>query len=269
MATNKLDFKNISIISHIRIDNKDRLENFLLRNSIFESRCENLEFVNVEDDIQRRIPQINREVYKLTNNSGLYNKNLSYNIGSKLTDRKYLIFLDIDCIIEPHTIKCITEHPKTVLNLQNTVIYPFEYVVYLKNDVKNKFKKNPTLENLILNSKKLDTSKNNLGESGALIKNSCGGCFILEKDFFKSVNGFNPNFYGWGYEDSEFRDRLKILDKNPIRALGSYMYHLPHGEHYFRRDKQDRLAEHNKKEYNKIINMSKEQCLEYMKTWKL
>lgn len=269
MVLDKLDFKDISIISHIRIDTNDRLENLLLRNSIFERHCQNLEFVNIEDDIQRRFPRINNEIYHLTNNSGLYNKNLSYNIGSNLTDRKYYVFLDIDCIIDPNVLYSITKHSNTVEKLNESIIYPFEYVIYLKEAVKKTFRNKPTLENLIINAKKLKVDKNNIGETGALIVNSCGGCIVSERNFFKSVNGFNPNFEGWGYEDSEFRDRLKILEKKPFRFLGGYIYHLPHGDHFFQRGKQDREAKTNKAEYNKVCKMTKDECMEYMKTWKL
>jgi hypothetical protein len=38
-----------------------------------------------------------------------------------------------------------------------------------------------------------------------------GGVKLLSSDFIR-VNGYNPNFKGWGYEDSEFEHRLHIND---------------------------------------------------------
>jgi hypothetical protein len=38
-----------------------------------------------------------------------------------------------------------------------------------------------------------------------------GGVKLLSSDFIR-VNGYNPNFKGWGYEDSEFWHRLQIND---------------------------------------------------------
>ena len=39
---------------------------------------------------------------------------------------------------------------------------------------------------------------------------TAGGIKLLSEDFIK-VNGFNINFSGWGYEDSEFWHRLRVL----------------------------------------------------------
>lgn len=262
----KYDFNNISIVSHIRIDCKDRLENFVLRNSFFERYCSNLEFVNVEDDTQRKTPRGNNEIHHLTNNSGKYNKNISYNIGFGLTSRPYILFLDIDCLFDPQLLfRIVNETDKA----DKSVIYPFDSVFYLKKEIKDSFKKNPNIENLIISSSKIDKNKNNHNKNGTIVLNSCGGAIFTSRAFFTEVNGFNPNFWGWGYEDSEFRDRLGILGKPPSRLINNTLYHLPHGDHYFHRYKQDKESKDNKREYDKVIGMTREQCQEYIKTWKL
>lgn len=266
MDANKLDFSKISIITHIRIDGKDRLENLALRNHIFYNACKNLEFINIEDDIKRKVPPMGSEIHHLTNNSGPYNKNLSYNIGFGLTDRPYILFLDADCVIDPNTIFNIVKIKPDIL--QNDIVYPFEYVLYLKEYVKAEFRKQTTIEYLMLN---IDIPKHtdNTNKYGRLFLNSCGGAIFTHRDVFKDVNGFNPNFKGWGYEDSEFRDRLTIMNRPPKRLKNVFMYHLPHGEHFTHRHKQTIAANYNREIYNKVCAMNKKQCEKYIKSWKL
>jgi hypothetical protein len=54
----------------------------------------------------------------------------------------------------------------------------------------------------------LDYSYNNTAE---VWFGDAGGVKLLSSDFIR-VNGYNPNFKGWGYEDSEFWHRLQIND---------------------------------------------------------
>jgi len=260
----KIDYSDISIITHIRVDNKDRVENYVLRNNFFEKYCSNLEFVTIEDDIQRKTPRVNNEIYHLTENSGRYNKNKSYNMGFKLTERQYVLFLDVDCILEPNMITNIIKVDEVI---NNKIIYPYSSVLYLKNEIKEKFKRYTNIESLIMSTSNLDSTRDNDNQYGRLFTNSCGGAILCKRDIFESVNGFNPNFNGWGYEDSEFRDRLEILGNAPVRLKNNIMFHLPHGEHYTNRYKESIGAIENKNLYNKIVNMSREECEEYIKTW--
>jgi hypothetical protein len=52
----------------------------------------------------------------------------------------------------------------------------------------------------------LNYSYNNIAE---VWFGDAGGVKLLSSDFIR-VNGYNPNFKGWGYEDSEFWHRLHI-----------------------------------------------------------
>lgn len=40
-----------------------------------------------------------------------------------------------------------------------------------------------------------------------------GGCFLMKRDFFQQIGGFNENFFLW-WEDTELRDR--VLDNNKM-----------------------------------------------------
>lgn len=262
---NKFDYKDISIITHIRVDDSSRLENFKLRNDFFRRYCVNLEFVNVEDDIERKIPESDDEIYHLTGNNGPYNKNLAYNKGFNLTKRPYVLFLDVDCVLDPSVPLKIS----TLNEIHSKIILAYDYVLYLKENIKENIKGNITIDKLNEIKINIDTGKDNTNSYGRLFTGSCGGAIITHRDVFKSVNGFNPFFFGWGYEDSEFRERLAILDKRMLRSVGIMMFHLPHGKHFTNRTKETLGARHNKIEYDKVIKMNKQQCEQYIKTWTL
>ena len=44
---------------------------------------------------------------------------------------------------------------------------------------------------------------------------TAGGVFTIDSNLFKKINGFSNNYWGWGSEDNDLSDRLK-LSKIPI-----------------------------------------------------
>ena len=98
---------------------------------------------------------------------------------------------------------------------------------------------------------------------------------MMTHDFFDTVNGFNPNFRGWGYEDTEFLTRVNRLGFEHTKVEGddSLMYHLHHGE----TNMSDTLArqhflstkdtKNNERIYKNVATMSKSLAEEYCKTW--
>lgn len=264
---NLIDYSNISIITHIRVDGDDRLENLHIRNEVFHKYCKNLEFVTVEDDVTRKTPKMDNTIYHLTENGGLYNKNKSYNIGFNMTDRPYVLFLDVDCIIDPNIIFNVVNRAEGIL--EKSFVYPFEYVLYLKEQYKQEFKRHKTIESLILQTREIEKTHDNNSKFGRLFTGSCGGAILASRHMFERFNGFNPNFEGWGFEDSEFRDRIIKLGKPPVRIKNVMLYHLPHGDHFTNRNVQTIKAVNNKKIYESVLKMSEYECWEYIKTWKL
>ena len=56
-----------------------------------------------------------------------------------------------------------------------------------------------------------------------------GGNFAVERDVFEAVNGFDENYVGWGREDSDLRNRLRLggFQAVPLH-LKARAYHLWH-----------------------------------------
>jgi hypothetical protein len=57
------------------------------------------------------------------------------------------------------------------------------------------------------------------------------GFTLFNKLHFFSVNGYNENLNGWGYEDLDFYDRMShISQKYIISDLDKYILHIPHSD---------------------------------------
>jgi hypothetical protein len=55
-----------------------------------------------------------------------------------------------------------------------------------------------------------------------------GGVFILTKNMFEKIGGFNPMYSGWGKEDNDRHQRLLLAGYNPIRRIDGTFYGLYH-----------------------------------------
>ena len=97
-----------------------------------------------------------------------------------------------------------------------------------------------------------------------------GGCLVMSRDCFKDVNGFNPNFINWGYEDNEIVTRCHKLKKNVILAntKDPYLFHLPHHDVEGDKSVHD-FYTNNQTEYMKVCEMNYNDLQKYIKTWKL
>jgi predicted glycosyltransferase involved in capsule biosynthesis len=59
-----------------------------------------------------------------------------------------------------------------------------------------------------------------------------GGVFVLHRELFYKMNGLNPYYKGWGKEDDDTRDRLRLLGYNWKRNEEGVFYGLYHIHNY-------------------------------------
>jgi predicted glycosyltransferase involved in capsule biosynthesis len=55
-----------------------------------------------------------------------------------------------------------------------------------------------------------------------------GGCIIVTRDAFETVNGYDDGFVGWGFEDRAFAASLWTLVHSLMVRVPGYVYHLWH-----------------------------------------
>ena len=71
-----------------------------------------------------------------------------------------------------------------------------------------------------------------------------GGVFVLHRELFYKMNGLNPYYKGWGKEDDDTRDRLRLLGYNWKRNEEGVFYGLYHVHNYPEHDDVDFINNH-------------------------
>jgi hypothetical protein len=65
------------------------------------------------------------------------------------------------------------------------------------------------------------------GESNVILKHDLerffGGAVIVPNDLFREVNGYSNEFWGWGYEDHDLRERFVDAGIVPGRRRGTFV----------------------------------------------
>ena len=233
------------------------------------------EFIFVEDDSEERIKDLVRpeDKYIFHKNDSTYNKCIGYNKGLKQASNDIICFLDIDCLVSIDSlIKGVSLAKKGMI-----IIGYNGTAIYVEHPLKDKINDNGTQLFKFLSSY-IDEDNVVTGYYDRQTycvgnTNAVGGCLIGSKDTFKKINGFNPNFIGWGYEDNEIISRAGTLGV-PVAKVGNnnpnwFLFHLPHEEGGVAikdKDKHDYYL-HNEKEVQKVEAMSQEQLKEYIKSW--
>jgi len=268
--------KKISFIVHYRKDTEERVKNLHIVYDYYKAIYPNSEFIFVEDDSQKTIHKIikKEDKYIFHKNDGVYNKCLSYNKGLKEATSDVVCFLDIDCLV---SIDSLTKGV-TLSSKKDIICIGYNRTaIYLEHEFKSQLydKKGHELFKFIesnIDLTKVYTGyKNNLYAVGNT--QAVGGCLIGRKETFNKINGFNPNFIGWGYEDNEIISRAGLLDVT-VKQLGNaasswILFHLPHEEDMVGiKDKNNHeFYKHNETEVRKVEKMDKKQIVEYIKSW--
>jgi GT2 family glycosyltransferase len=273
----------ISFIVHFRKDTEHRMDNFNIIYSYFKDILPDCEFVFVEDDKQETIKDLikKEDKYIFFKNEGIYNKCIGYNIGLKEASNDIVCFLDIDCLVSIDSIiKSISLAKKDMI-----VIGYNGTAIYVEHPLKDKAKNNKGVElfNFLTNQINRDVEINgkNHIKTGYIDRetycigntSAVGGCLVGKKSTFEKINGFNPNFIGWGYEDNEIISRAGTLNVSVARVGNEtpnwFLFHLPHEEGGVAIRDKDRHGyyKHNEEEVQKVESMNKEQLTEYIKSW--
>ncbi len=303
------DLKDIDIIVASSIDNHERSINAFLVYRFFKEHSVNSKFIFVEDSaspfLQGCIPIEETDKIYFEQNSycddpdsshelrqSFFRKCRSYNIGIQKSDRKYLLFLDLDCVVNP---KQITDVLNKIKKKRGFGICYNGQPAYLNYEAKQRYADAPlwsTLEGFYPDFKLLEVALDNRRRGfpswpdslmyehcKILGVNAVGGCLLgMKKDFIK-IGGFNENFAGWGYEDTEIISRIRILygksptmnwedDREPFYRCDEkdeFLFHFPHTKESV--TSRQVVLTSNKKECDKVEGMNKKELEKYIKTW--
>ena len=165
-----------------------------------------------EDHLAKLLPRLKTimedKLYEIViveqDDTDKFQKNSLYNIAVEYTKGKLLIFHDVDY------------YPEKDISYDTEIdvpFYPVGKVYFLdENDQSRDLQDIP---------RGYQNFHNNVGDHS-------GGVFILSKELFNKTNGLNPYYKGWGKEDDDTRDRLRILGYTWKRNLNGLFYGLHH-----------------------------------------
>lgn len=240
---------NKSIIISYKEDSEDRKYNLkTLLYWLSYVRGGITEIIIVEQDIISKLNWLSeikgndiiRHIY--VKNDGIFNLGWGYNIGARLAINDILIFNSVDIIIKHNIYKNAEQ-----LIYNHDIIKPYNSII--------EFDKEDTLKFISNNYTILPNSKH----TPMTNKSLSSGIFIMKKELFNMLKGFDENCYGYGYDDNIFDEKIKKLDLK-TNILPDTAIHLYHNTekigiyHYFT------IA--NKELYNEYINLSKDEMIE-------
>ena len=152
--------------------------------------------------------------------SDKFQKNSLYNIAVQYTEGRLLIFHDVD-YYPGENISYDTE--------VDTPLYPVGKVYFLdQNDQPRDIQDIPG---------GYQNFHNNVGDHS-------GGVFVLSRELFDKTNGLNPYYKGWGKEDDDTRDRLRLLGYTWNRNEEGVFYALHHQDNKPADNDQDFINNH-------------------------
>lgn len=177
-------------------------------------------------------------------NSEIFNKGWGYNIGALNANGEVLIFHDSDIIIKLDSYRyCLS----VLHNLQSKydVVNPYNKIYYMDESQSTNFiNQNYNFNNLPFNDHI---------EPGVV----SGGIFMIKKDKFLNIKGFDEECYGYGHEDTIFDIKMKLMECN-IFTLNNLCVHIFHDKSV---DNYYDYIEKNENMYKLYKNMTKEELL--------
>lgn len=149
-----------------------------------------------------------------------FQKNSLYNIAALKSQGKLIIFHDVD-YFPSDNVSYYTE--------EWIPLYPVRQVIFLDQDDK------PLDDELV--PKGYQIFKHD-------VQDHSGGVFVLSKSLFLKINGFNPYYKGWGKEDDDTRDKLRLLGYEWKRNSEGLFYALYHENNHPPFNDQDFINNH-------------------------
>lgn len=241
----RLNISDTTFIIPVSYDHDDRIENLnLVTNHLIN---------NFETNIQ--VIEQGGIKFMYTNEFAIY-RNVKYsefhrtkmiNDCAKFINTPYVVNYDADILINPVQIWYSVQ----LLRQGKDIVYPY-------NGIFNHISRT-LIQFLKRNLYYLITSYY------PSAKESFGGAIFMNRESFLNAGGENEKFISFGPEDAERYHRFIKLGLNVVRVNGP-IYHL---DHYrgINSSKSNPFITSNRIEWHKVRNMSKEDLIEYVKTW--
>ena len=268
---------DVTFVTHLRYDSEDRITNLQKILNFYSFYFPNSKFILVEDDVVHNTNFNNikfpaKTVFYFLQNNGIYHRTRALNYGMFKSKTDTVVSLDTDCLVDPASLDLCCKQ----LKHNNTAIaWPYNgfFVDVSKKfhldikSVENSYNECMTKFNKIHNVSLGQTYENFTIRCTDTLYKSVGGIVVFNTNLFKQIGGYNEKFIGWGAEDDEINLRCQILGYSNFRDTNkqSICFHL---EHKSLLRHNNPFYQQNCNESDKVGQMSKEELISYINTWK-
>lgn len=218
----KTDLLETSIIIHYRKDSDDRAFNLKTIYSFLEENIQYKELIIINDnkEIDTEMEWFKQKRSNLIplffENDGHFRKAYAFNIAANHASGKVLCFYDVDVIIDQNNLKLAQD---MILSGEFDHVYPFNGT--FMNVRKPAFP--AFLENfdfsLLKNSLDIEFASDT----------SPGGCNLISREAFTKIKGYDSDFIGWGFEDTDYYERSTRSNRVAyLKNDDAICWHLDH-----------------------------------------
>jgi GT2 family glycosyltransferase len=201
------------------------------------------EIVIVEQDTESRIDWLDKikkhEQIKhvFVKNEGIFNKGWGYNIGVKESEGNYLVFNDSDMFVKLETYRFALG-----LLSQFDVVNPYKNIYYLDEENTEKYVSNNYNVGIVTINKPTP------------VYVISGGIFMMRKDKYLQIKGFDEDCYGYGHEDDILDVKIKKMGLS-VQTLNDFAIHIHH-QGITKNDDYYSFQNVNKILYNEYVEMN-------------
>jgi hypothetical protein len=182
-------------------------------------------------------------------------RTMMLNYMANISTTPIIVNYDVDVLFPPESYLNATE---IIRRNESKMVFPFDGTFWnIPNIMIERIK--DTLDVMFINT--------DLCQNLATNFKSVGGAIFWDKKTFIDFGMENENFVSWGHEDQERAIRAKILEV-PIARVENPLYHLCHQPSLNSSNSGHVFFKQNENEFNKVKNMSKDDLLNYISTWK-
>lgn len=166
-------------------------------------------------------------------NDGPFNKSWGFNIGFKQSSGDVLAFGDADILIDS---KNLIES-FALSHAGADAVNPYDRLIDLTAEETSTFLQSGKGLDALAHRQK--ANREAIGEFLCF----CGGLFVIRRNAFEALGGFDERFVGWGGEDDAMSIKLDKLVPNTRVLVGQAAYHLFHERQRARLDGHSHYAQ--------------------------
>lgn len=178
----------------------------------------NVDVVVVECDDVRQIPELAGVRHQFLDHGGPFNKSWAMNVGFGLTTNPVVAFGDADLIASHQAISTSIRATAQRFGAAK----PFGRVMDLSQEQTTEFVRSSALPDGDGNTDEL------IREDGEDLP-YCGGLFLIRRELFAEIGGYDERFSGWGGEDDALSIKLRRHGADLGIMADEVAHHLWHG----------------------------------------